>query len=449
MPETSRPEPSRVYRWAVLVFVSLAQAGNYYIYDSINALERIFIDHLGFSATQFGWLNASYSVAAVATLLVGGIIIDRIGTKKSILAFAIICLLGSAITAAKGSAAVMIAGRTVLGLAAESMIVAVTTALAKWFKGKELSFAFGINLTIARLASVAADNSPTWANRAFYPYGPTGTPSWQNPLLIAVGAGIFAVVCSLIYWALESRAERRYELGKAGATDKLEFRGIFRFDASYWLVVGLCFTFYSAIFPFRTFAIDFFTNKILSAHGGLHAAESIRVLSLELAGRLNSLLPLSAMIATPLFGLLVDRVGKRALFMMLGSLLLMPVYLMMAYSSTSLYVPVSMMGIAFSLIPAVMWPAVAYIVDQSRLGTAYALMTLIQQIGFFLLNLLIGKANDFSQASLSNPDGYALGMWIFSVLGFIGMALSILLRVRETGPHGHGLETITTTHKTT
>jgi len=448
MPEISRPEPTRLYRWAVLVFVSLAQAGNYYIYDSINALERIFIDHLGFSATQFGWLNASYSVAAVATLLVGGVIIDRIGTKKSILIFAIICLLGAAITAARGNAPLMIAGRTVLGLGAESMIVAVTTALAKWFKGKELSFAFGINLTIARLASVAADNSPSWANRAFYPNGPGAEPSWQNPLLIAVGAGIFAVVCSLIYWALESRAERRYELGKAGTTDKLEFRGIFRFDTSYWLVVGLCFTFYSAIFPFRTFAIDFFTNKILSVHGGVHATEAVRVLSLEQAGRLNSLLPLSAMIATPLFGLLVDRVGKRALFMMLGSLLLMPVYLMMAYSSTSLYVPVSMMGIAFSLIPAVMWPAVAYIVDQSRLGTAYALMTLIQQIGFFLLNLLIGNANDFSHASLSNPGGYALGMWIFSILGFVGMALSILLRIRETGSHGHGLETITTSSAT-
>jgi MFS family permease len=140
----------------------------------------------------------------------------------------------------------------------------------------------------------------------------------------------------------------------------------------------------------------------------------------------------------------VDRVGKRAWFMMLGSLLLMPVYLMMAYSSVSLYVPVTMMGIVFSLIPAVMWPSVAYIVQESRLGTAYALMTLIQQIGFFLLNLLIGKANDHSQAGLGNPGGYALGMWIFSILGFVGMALSIALRIRETGPHGHGLETITT-----
>jgi len=444
MHETVRPEPSRLYRWMVLIFISLAMAGNYYIYDSINALERIFIDHLGFSATQFGWLNSSYSVAAVATLLVGGVIIDRIGTKRAILGFALVCLLGAGITAARGSALTMIVGRTVLGLGGESMIVAVTTALAKWFKGKELSFAFGINLTIARLASVAADNSPTWANRAFYPHGPTGEPSWQGPLLIAVGAAVFAVLCSTIYWALESRAEKQYELGKAGQTDKLELKGILRFELSYWLVVGLCFTFYSAIFPFRTFAIDFFTNKILSAHGGLQAAEAVRVVSLEQAGRLNSLLPLAAMFATPLFGLLVDRVGKRALFMMLGSVLLMPVYLMMAYSPTSLYVPVVMMGIAFSLIPAVMWPSVAYIVDQSRLGTAYALMTLIQQIGFFLLNLMIGKANDYAHAGLDNPGGYALGMWIFSILGFVGLALSIGLRIRETGPHGHGLETITT-----
>jgi len=214
MAELARPEPSRLYRWTVLLFVSLAMGGNYYIYDSINPLERIFIDKLGFSATAFGWLNSSYSVAAVATLLIGGIIIDRIGTKKAITFFAVLCLLGAALTAMRGQPAVMIAGRTVLGLGAESMIVAATTVLAKWFKGKELSFAFGINLTIARLASVAADNSPTWANKAFYPNGPNGEPSWQGPLLIAVGAGVLAVVCSLVYWGLESRAEGHYSLGK-------------------------------------------------------------------------------------------------------------------------------------------------------------------------------------------------------------------------------------------
>jgi Na+/melibiose symporter-like transporter len=141
----------------------------------------------------------------------------------------------------------------------------------------------------------------------------------------------------------------------------------------------------------------------------------------------------------------VDKVGKRALLMMFGSILLMPVYLMMAYSNVSLYVPMMMMGIAFSLVPAVMWTAVAYIVDEKRLGTAYALMTLIQQIGFFSLNWLIGKANDYAQAGIDHAGGYALGMWLFSVLGFVGLAFAILLRVRETGPHGHGLEKITTT----
>jgi len=139
---------------------------------------------------------------------------------------------------------------------------------------------------------------PTWANHAFYPQGPAGQPSWQGPLLIAVGAGVLAVIFSIIYWALESGAENRYALAKAGSTDKLEFKGIFRFELSYWLVVGLCFTFYSAIFPFRTFAIDFFTNKLLAAHGGLAAGEAVRVAALKQAGSLNSLLPLAAMIAT-------------------------------------------------------------------------------------------------------------------------------------------------------
>jgi len=462
MTDALRPRPSVLYRWAVLVFVSIAMGGNYYIYDSINPLEGIFKDQLGFSATQFAWLNSSYSVAAVLTLLIGGIVIDRFGTKKALTFFASLCLLGALLMAAKGSPWSMIASRAVLGLGAESMIVTVTTTLAKWFKGKELSFAFGINLTVSRLASVAADNSPTWAHGVFYPQGASALPSWRGPLLIAVGAGVLCVVTALIYWALESAAKGRFELGERGSIDKLEFREIFQFNLSYWYVVGLCFTFYSAIFPFRTFAIDMLNNKTAVAMGGAAPSEAVRVAALGTAGFLNSLLPLTAMVATPLFGLLVDRVGKRALFMVVGSILLMPVYLMLAYLPFShmvvVHVPwhgvwnlplypllaTSMMGIAFSLVPAVMWPAVAYIVEQSRLGTAYALMTLIQQIGFFLLNLAVGSANDYARAGPDNVGGYALGMWIFSVLGFVGLTFAILLRIRETGPEGHGLETITT-----
>jgi len=153
------------------------------------------------------------------------------------------------------------------------------------------------------------------------------------------------------------------------------------------------------------------------------------------------------MIFTPLFGLLVDRIGKRSLFMMFGSALIIPVYLMMMYTHVTLYVPMAMMGIAFSLIPAVMWPSVAYIVEQSKLGTAYGLMTMIQNIGLAGFNLLIGWANDFSGASTTNPEGYALGMWIFSTLGFFGLLFAYLLRRSETGPHAHGLETITASAK--
>jgi MFS family permease len=439
-----RPAPSQLYRWLVLIFVSLAMFGNYYIYDSINPLERIFVQQLGFSASMFGWLNASYSIAAVATLLIGGTLIDRFGIRKMLMVFSVLCVLGAALTAWQGSFSTMVAGRTLLGLGAESQIVAVTVALARWFKGKELGFAFAVNLDIARFASIAADNSPTWAKAAFFPQGVNAPASWQRPLALAAIVGSIAVIGAAVYWALESYAEGHFHLGKSGEPDKLSFAKGLKFNPSYWFVVGICVAFYSGIFPFRTFAIDVFTSKILSQ---MHAsANSIAAFASaqRLAGSLNSILPAAAMIATPLFGLLSDKIGKRASLMVLGSFLMMPVYLLIAYSNVSLLVPVGMLGIAFSLIPAVMWPSVAYLVNEHRLGVAYSLMSLLQQVGFVIFNLAIGKANDVSNAGPDNFHGYALGMWIFSILGFLALFFALLLRTRETGPEAHGLETITT-----
>lgn len=416
------PEPPPIFRWLVLIVISFAMFGNYYIYDSISPLADVLASQLGYSDSGIGLLNAIYSVPNIIMVLIGGIIIDRIGTKKSILIFAVLCLLGAAVTAASEELTVMAAGRLIFGLGAESLIVAVTTTLAKWFKGKELSFAFGLNLTIARLGSFAALNSPSWA-KPLYEF-------WQYPLLLSVGAGVICVATALIYFAQDGYASKRYHLGTEGDTDKVEWREIFKFGKSYWYVVALCITFYSAIFPFQTFAVKFFQ----------HAHDVTR----ETGGFLSSMLTLFAMIATPLFGLLADNIGKRALMMMFGSLLLIPVYLMMAYVDVTLYVPMAMMGIAFSLIPAVMWPSVTYLVDGKRLGTAYGLMTMIQNIGLAGFNFLIGWANDISNASAANPDGYTMGMWIFSILGFVGFLFAFLLRKHEMGPNGHGLETITT-----
>ncbi|TFG97001.1 MAG: MFS transporter [Calditrichales bacterium] len=416
---TSTPqEPSKLYRWIVLLFVSLAMFGNYYIYDSIAPIADMLKSNLGFTDENIGQMYSMYSIAAIIVLLLGGVFIDKYGTKISIVIFAAISTFAAVVTWVSPDLTVMLTGRVLLGLGSEPLIVAITTALAKWFKGKELSFAFGINLTIARLGSVAADNSPSWAG-SFY-------SNWQDPLFLAMIISIACVVGGGVYWFLENRAEKKFALATAGETDKFVFKDLFGFGKSFWFIVALCVTFYSAIFPFRSFAIKFF----IEAHGATR----------EFAGFMNSILPMSAMIATPLFGLLADKIGKRALLMAVASVIILPVYLMMVYSGVSLYVPIVMMGIAFSLIPAVMWPSVAYIVDERKLGTAYSVMTLIQQIGVALFNWMIGKSNDVFGASAQNPEGYTMGMWLFSILGIVGLVFAILLRKQETGPHGHGLE---------
>ena len=422
MTEAARPEPSRVYRWIVLFVVSLTMFGNYYVYDCIAPIADLLVKQLGFSDANIGLLQAIYSIPNVFMVLIGGYVVDRIGTRKGIFIFGTLCLLGSILTVLSGRLGLMAAGRLVFGLGAESLIVAVTTAIAKWFRGKELSFAFGINLTISRLGTWLAQNSPTWAHSAY--------TNWRSPLVISVLFATFCVTGAVVYWAMEVYAEKHFAVGQAGSTDKVVLKDIFKFGVSYWYIVALCIVFYSAIFPFETFAIKFF----MDAHGT----------SRQLGGFLVSILTAFTMFGTPAFGLFVDRLGKRALLMMFGSMLLIPVYLMMAYTNVTLYIPMAMMGVAFSLIPAVMWPSVAYIVDQSKLGTAYGLMTMIQNIGLAGLNLLVGWANDYGHASAQNPTGYRLGMWIFSCLGFLGVLFSFLLRQRELGPHGHGLETITT-----
>jgi len=451
MPDNQRPEPSRGFRWLVLFFVSLTMFGNYYVYDCIAPIADLLTKQLGFSDANIGLLQAIYSAPNVVMVLVGGYVVDRIGTRKAIFIFGTLCFFGSAVTCISGALGVMAAGRLTFGLGAESLIVAVTTACAKWFRGKDLSFAFGINLMISRAGTLLAQLSPSWAGFA-YNY-------WRNPLLISVGFASFCVIGAVIYWLLEIYAEKRYQVGPAGATDKVVFSDIKTFGLSYWYIVALCVTFYSGIFPFETFAYKFF----MGAHN----------VTREAGGDLVGMLTLFTMFGTPIFGLFVDRLGKRGLLMMLGSVLLIPVYLMMAYIRSSGFITVyllsanngrlglvphhlppilvltmAMMGIAFSLVPAVMWPSVAYLVDQPKLGTAYGLMTMVQNIGLTGFNLIIGWANDYSHAGSDNPQGYNLGMWIFSIIGFLGLTFAFLLRQRELGPHGHGLETITTAQAT-
>ena len=420
--------PPASIRWLVLVFSSLAMFGNYYVYDSIAPLADILRTQLGFSSTQIGTLNAIYSAPNIVMVLIGGVLVDRFGTRNATLGFTALCLIGALLPALADDFAfvapfhVMATGRLIFGLGAESMIVAVTAALGHWFKGKQLGFALGVNLAIARAGSYLADMSPSWASGAY-------AAGWRAALFVAVGFGVVSLIGAALYWAIERSAARRYALHHSQAAERFVWSDLGRFDRSYWYIVGLCVTFYSVIFPFRsTFAIEYFQN----AQG----------LSLEQAGQMNGHVFLAAIFATPVFGLLVDRIGKRSIAMFFGSLLLLAVFPTLLYTSSSLWVSTVMIGIAFSLVPAVLWASVPYLVGSQRLGTALGLMTMLQNVGLTVVNLAGGALNDWADAGAANPAGYRPMLWMFAALSLAGLVFSALLRSRETGPHGHGLETV-------
>jgi len=398
-----------IYRWLILIMLSFAMFGNYYVYDSISPLADLLKKQLGFTDRNIGLLNMVYSLPNIIFVLIGGMIIDYLGTRKSALIFSITCMMGSLLTTfSGGNLTVMATGRLIFGLGAETLIVTITTILAKWFKGKELSFAFGLNLTIARLGSFAALNSPTWAKSLYN--------TWKGPLIISTAGAGLSVLALILYVLMEISTQRKFQLGQEPKQDKIDFRSIASFGRPYWYITILCVTFYSGIFPFQTFAIKFFIEH--------------HHLSRQVAGFASSVITLAAMIGTPIFGLYIDKFGKRASVMIIGSLLIIPVYLLLVHTKIHPIFLTFIMGIAFSLVPAAMWPSVALIVKQQNLGTAYGLMTMIQNIGLTAFNYIIGLANDISTSG--GVTDYRLGMYIFSITGITALIFAFLLRAEKT-----------------
>lgn len=416
----TRPSPPAIARWLVLILLSIMMFGNYYAYDAIAPLADNLQKLLGFTDVQLGTLNAIYSFPNIFMVLIGGIIVDRIGTRTSSLIFAALCLVGVAITAATPNFYMMATGRLIFGMGAETMIVAISAALGQWFVGRSLGFAFALNLSLGRAGSYAADVSPVWA-KSLYDGG------WQPPLVLAAILSGVALAGGIIYYLFERGAEQRYELSRPAPPDKIVWSDLWNFDLSFWYIVGLCVTFYSVIFPFRsTFAIKYFQH----AHG----------LSLESAGTMNSYVFAAAIFATPVFGLLVDKIGRRSWLMAFGTLMLVLAFPILAYTNLSLWVTTVLIGIAFSLVPAVMWPSIPYLVRPNQLGMAYGLMFMLQNIGLTVCNLAAGWLNDTNHASPENPGGYLPMLWFFGLLSLFGLVFAWLLYQRETGSHGHHLE---------
>lgn len=415
------PEPTRAYRWIVLLGMSVGVYGSYYAFDYIGPLAPLLSRQLNFSDSQIGLLQAVYSLPNIVSMLVCGVIIDRIGTRKSMVLFASLVFAGLAVTSLSPRIGVMAGGRLLVGVGAEALALTSNVAIARWFFRGELSLAFGIRTSFCRLGSFSAQTSPAWA-AGVYAY-------WRWPLVMAVGFGFLCLVGAALYWYLDSRGERRFQLGHVAHNERpIVIREMFQFNKSFWLIALLCVTFYCCIFPFQTFG-----QKLLIESRNVSPSTASLLIGME---------PLFSMIGMPIFGFIVDRYARRALLMAFGSLLIVPVFLMLAFTNIPPFVPMAMMGVAFALVPAVMWPALAYVVDRSRLGLANGMLDTIQQIGLVLVNLLIGWSNDHWLASAANPAGYRPSMVIFTVIAVTAVTFAVLLRRAETGPGAHGLETI-------
>jgi MFS family permease len=411
MSSTDRIRPSVAAQVLMFIATALAMVGNYYVYDSIGPVADLLARELSFSDTQIGTLNAIYSLPNIFMVLVGGVLVDRFTARTVTAVTASLCLLGALLTAVGEQFVVMAAGRLLFGLGAETMIVAITVGLAQWFAGRYFALFFALNLSLARLGSFLADRSPSFA-RSLYQQG------WQPPLWLASGFAALALVACVVYWLVDRAQARRGTLAVAAPGERIDWRNLLRFRPEFWLIVGLCVAFYAVILPFRsTFAIKYFQH----AHG----------LGLEEASTMNSYVFLAAVFVTPIFGLLVDRIGRHATLMIMGSLLLPLSFVALGATSMGLVVPTVLLGVSFSLVPAVLWPAVARYVAVEQLGTAYGLMTMLQNIGLAGANLIAGYLNDTGGASADNPAGYDTMLWFFGLLSLVGLACAIMLRLRE------------------
>lgn len=402
--------------WAVLALTGLALFGNYYVYDSIGPLAEQLSRELGYSDTQIGTLNAIYSLPNIVLVFVGGILVDRYGPGLVTFWTAIVCLAGALLTAIGTPFAVMAAGRLLFGIGAETMIVATIVALGIWFAGRQLAFAMALSISFARIGSYTVDLSPLWASGAY-------ASGWQSPLWLAAGVMLVACVAAFLYWRLEATAAARGVQVLGLSRERIELRGLARFSRGYWYVLALCVLFYSVIFPFRsTFAIKYFQHT-----GGM---------TLEAASVLNSHVFLAAVFATPLFGWLNDRIGRHGLLLTAGALALVASFYVLGATDLSPGVSTLLIGIAFSLVPAVLWPAVTLLVAPQRLGTAYGFMTMLQNIGMAGANLAAGTLNDASGAGTDNPAGYLPMIAFFGVLALLAVVCAALFWRELAGRRG-------------
>jgi MFS family permease len=452
MIDKASPPVKRWYRWVIFGILSFVCFAQYYIYDSITPLGTMIKHQLNFSGSDYGLLFSAYSAANVFLfmLLLAGVLVDKLGLKRSGALYAFLCFLGAAITAFGAMAdlprylgpvyhwldkgflpawsaqlKIMLLGRMIYGVGAEAVLVVNNKVLARWFLGKELAFAYGLNLTFMRLGTFLALNlqAPIANEWGLQP------ALWFAAFLMLTGFGSF-----FFYIFMENNARGRGNTPRdiespKSAEEEFHIRDAFSFDASFWFITLLCVTFYSAVFPFQAYAPDMMVQKF-----GYATTK---------AASITSMLILGTMIFTPIFGWFVDRFGRRATLMVWGSLLLIPCHLLLGLSHFPPVIPIFVVGIALSLVPAALWAAIPMMVEEKRLGTAFGVIAYVQNVGLMLFPYLAGRIADahttvemVAGEQVKHVD-YKMTMVMFAALGIVGFVFALALKAvdrrRKTG----------------
>lgn len=424
-------------RWGILILVGFVLSANYYFYDAFSTLKDQLMSEFGFSNTHYGLFVSFYSIPNTFLLMavIGGVILDKLGIRRTGFIFVFFMAFGAMLTAYGASdyysnggfgfslfssflpsyspeLKMMLLGRFFYGLGAETSIVVISKILVKWFKGKDLALAFGLKVGFGRLGTFAAlQLSPRLSEGGAH----LSTAIWFAAVLVL--AGLLAFV---VYMLLDLKYDR--EVQKTTPKEKQEaFKisdvGKILGNPAYLYIALLCVTFYSAVFPFLAFAPDLFLNKF-----GMSSVQS---------GEITSLLPLGTLLFTPLFGFLIDKYGRAATAMIFGSGILLLIHLNFAFLQIPPHIPMILLGISFSLVPAAMWPTMVRLVDDKQIGTAYGLMYSIQNLGLFVFPILSGYILDLSNPGQPETLNYTPTMLMFAGLGLLGLFFASLLKIED------------------
>lgn len=443
-----RLNDSPAARWTALLIVSFTMMCGYFITDVMAPLEDLLTKSpaeggLGWTSDEYGFFSGAYGYINVFLLMLffGGIILDKCGvrftgTMSSSLMFVGALLKWYALDNSFGDAqifgypvqvALAALGFAIFGMGAEITGITVTKIIAKWFTGHELALAMGLQVAMARIGTAAAlACSLPIANKM----GAASAPVLLGAALLCVGVVSFLVYCVMdkkldasVAAAEEQEAEEGFHFS--------DLKVIFT-NKGFWLIAILCVLFYSGVFPFLKFA-----TKLMIYKYGVEP---------ELAGLIPAMLPFGTILLTPVFGSLYDRLGKGATLMISGSLMLTLVHVLFAlpilnewwFAITIMVI----LGIAFSLVPSAMWPAVPKIIPMKQLGSAYAIIFYIQNIGLSMVPVLIGSVIQ-NYATIETAEGvtydYTIPMTIFAVFGIVAVGVALLLKHIDK-KEGYGLE---------